>query len=114
MPKANFLSKATPFAVDETLTELGSRLRTARLRRGLTMEDAAERIGAGVRAVRSAESGSATTAASVYFSLLWLYDMIDDAQALADPDEDREGRALAGARAPKRARKRTKAIDNDF
>jgi transcriptional regulator with XRE-family HTH domain len=114
MSKANSLSSATPFAVSETLAGLGARLRKARLRRRLTMEDVAERIGVGVRAVRNAETGKATTSAAVYFSLLWLYDMLGVASGLADPSADIEGTALESARAPKRARANYRKLDNDF
>ena len=113
MPQTNFLNTSPPYAVEDTIRMLGRNLRTARLRRNMTIADASERIGAGVRAVRDAENGKVTTAASVYFALMWLYDLLPAKEALASPDSDLEGRRLTGLREPQRAYSR-KSIDNDF
>jgi len=79
----------------------------------MTISDASERIGAGIRAVRDAESGKATTAVSVYFALMWLYDLLPVQEGLADPDSDTEGKRLAALREPKRAYS-GRGLDNDF
>jgi len=113
MPQKNLLTKSPPYAVDEAIKTLGRNLRTARLRRNITMEEAAERIGAGVRAVREAEYGKPTTSVAVYFALMWLYDLLPAQYGLADPDTDTEGKRLAGLREPKRAYP-VKGINNDF
>lgn len=113
MAQKNLLSVSPPYAVENTIRTLGRNLRTARLRRNITIAEAAERIGAGVRAVRDAEHGKATTAASVYFALMWLYDLLPASYVLADPETDAEGRRLAGLREPRRAYS-GKVLDNDF
>jgi hypothetical protein len=77
------------------------------------MADAAERIGAGVRAVRDAENGKTTTSIAVYFALMWLYGLLPDKGSLVDPDKDVEGLRLYSLRAPVRASVR-KVFDNDF
>ena len=43
--------------VEQTLKRLGANLRTARIRRRLTREQVARKIGAGIRAVSDAEKG---------------------------------------------------------
>ncbi|MDR0875998.1 MAG: helix-turn-helix transcriptional regulator, partial [Clostridiales Family XIII bacterium] len=91
MPKTSKLSKAPPFAVEDSLIKLGRNLRTARLRRNMTIAEAAEKIGAGVRAVSDAEHGKATTAISVYVALLWAYDLLADFGEVGDPLQDEEG-----------------------
>ena len=113
MPQKSFLSESPPYAVDDTIKTLGRNLKTARLRRNMTIEAAAERIGAGVRAVRDAEHGKATTAITVYFALMWLYDLLPVGSNIADPDSDTEGKRLFGLREPKRAYS-SKGLDNDF
>ena len=113
MPQKSFLTIDPPFAVEEAILTLGMNLRTARIRRNMSIVEAAERIGAGVRAVRDAEHGKATTAAAVYFALMWLYDLLPSAGGLADPDADAEGKRLVASRLPKRAGG-GKNIDNDF
>ena len=113
MPQKNFLTSAPPFAVEETIRRFGGNLRTARIRRNMSIAEAAGRIGAGVRAVRDAEHGKATTAVAVYFALMWLYDILPAPGVLADPDADVEGKRLIALREPKRAG-RGKDMDNDF
>ena len=54
MPARNTLLLAPPYPVELALTELGANLRTARLRRNLTVEEVAQKIGAGRRAVSDA------------------------------------------------------------
>ncbi|MGY4319479.1 hypothetical protein [Bradyrhizobium sp. JR3.5] len=76
MVATNKLQKAPPFHVSRALKQLGADLRTARIRRNMTMEDAASRIGTGLRAVMDAEKGKASTGIVVYAGLLWLYDML--------------------------------------
>jgi transcriptional regulator with XRE-family HTH domain len=115
MPQKSKLYTAPPFEVENALRVFGSRLRTARLRRGWTIADVSARVGAGVRAVGDAEHGKTTTAISVYFALLWLYGLLPAANGLANPLADEEGLRLAALREPKRAAAVSRdVIDNDF
>jgi len=109
----NQLLAAPPFQVDQSLKRVGHNLRVARIRRSLTIEDVAVRIGTGMRAVRDAEHGKASTGIAVYVALLWLYDLLQPFDELADPLNDEQGLALAGANEKVRARK-AKGLDNDF
>jgi transcriptional regulator with XRE-family HTH domain len=113
MAASNNLIKAPPFQVETTLRKLGRNLRLARVRRKQTLEEAAEKIGTGVRAVRDAESGKASTGIAVYAALLWLYDLLGPLEDLADPQTDKEGLALAAGNESQRAR-RSRGLDNDF
>lgn len=113
MARTNNLTKAPPFAVESAIRTLGKNLRTARLRRNLTIEDVAEKIGTGPRAVADAEKGKPTTAIAVYTALLWSYDLLGPWSALADPAEDSEGLSLADSRERAR-RSKGKELDDDF
>ena|SRR6185295_11369402 len=113
MPKRNKLLQAPPFPVEHCLRDLGNRLRTARIRRNLTIADAAERIGTGARAVMDAEKGKPATGMVVYAALLWLYDQLEQLDEVGDPSRDTEGSALDATRARRRAR-RVQGLDNDF
>ena len=113
MTRKNTLTEAPPYAVEQAIKRLGANLRTARLRRNLTIADVAEKIGTGPRAVSDAEHGKISTGIAVYTALLWAYDLLQPIEALADPAMDREGLALAAPRA--RARGGTaQALDSDF
>jgi transcriptional regulator with XRE-family HTH domain len=113
MVARNNLLEAPPYAVEQALRNVGRNLRLARLRRKQTIEEVAERIGTGVRAVRDAESGKASTGVGVYAALLWAYDLLAPLGQLADPLQDKEGLALAAAKESKRARK-SGDLDNEF
>jgi transcriptional regulator with XRE-family HTH domain len=113
MAARNQLLEAPPYPVEQALTRLGHNLRTARIRRRLTIEEAAEKIGTGPRAVMDAEKGKASTGIAVYAALLWLYGLSQSFEDLANPGKDEQGLALAGAKGKTRARK-SGSLDNDF
>jgi transcriptional regulator with XRE-family HTH domain len=111
MARKNALITAPPFQVEQALRRLGTNLRTARLRRNLTLEAVGDKIGAGVRAIRDAEAGRPGSSAAVYAALLWAYDLLQPLADIADPAQDKDGLAL------ERQRKHAypkKALDNDF
>jgi transcriptional regulator with XRE-family HTH domain len=113
MVARNKLLSAPPYPVEQGLVGLGKNLRTARIRRNLTIEDVAARIGTGPRAVMDAEKGKPSTGIVVYAALVWLFDMLPQLEQLADPSTDKEGLTLEAARARKRVRK-SAGLDNDF
>ena len=113
MSKRNQLVLSPPYPVESALTTLGANLRTARLRRGLTVRDVAERIGVDRRSVADAERGKPSTSVAVYVAALWALGLIEQLTPVADPAADREGMALVAQREPKRARARA-GLDNDF
>ncbi len=95
------------------LKTLGANLRTARLRRNLSIEDVAAKIGAGRHVVSDAEKGKPSTGIAIYAGLLWAFGLTDQLARLADPDSDEEGRLIA--RRDQRVRAgRSEALDNDF
>src|SRR5688572_11158379 len=113
MTKINTLMTAPPYPVDQALKRLGANLRTARLRRNLTIEDVAEKIGTGPRPVSDAEKGKASTGAAVYMALLWAYDLLTPMEAIADQASDKEGLALSAQRERARA-SGSQELDSDF
>ncbi len=113
MVARNKLQTAPPYPVEQALRRLGANLRIARIRRSLTIADAAERIGTGPRAIMDAEKGKPSTGIVVYIGLLWLYDLLQPVEDLGDPAKDEEGLSLQAAKEPKRVRKR-RGLDNDF
>ncbi|MBX3072867.1 hypothetical protein KF728_12770 [Candidatus Obscuribacterales bacterium] len=113
MPRTNKLLQSPPYTVEHALRQLGENLRVARIRRNLTIADAAERIGTGPRAVMDAEKGKSSTGIVVYAALLWLYDQLYQLENIADPFKDKEGLALESGRQRRRVRK-GKGLDSDF
>ncbi len=113
MPRVSKISSSPPYAVASVLATLGRDIRTARLRRKLTREQLAERIGISRYVMADIEKGKPTTAVAAYLGALWALGLLKDTERLADPDRDLEGKTLEAARRPKTAPKR-KAFDDDF
>ena len=113
MAARNKLHSAPPYQVEQSLRHLGANLRQARLRRNLTIEEVAKKIGTGLRAVMDAEKGKPSTGIVVYLALLWVFDLLGQVDQVADPATDKEGLALEAAKGRKRARK-SRGLDNDF
>ena len=113
MSGKNKLMQAPPYDVETALRHLGANLRTARLRRNLTIAEMAEKIGTGPRAVTDAEKGKVGTGIGTYAALLWVVGLLDQLEAVADPEHDEEGQLLARFKERKRASK-VRDLDNDF
>jgi len=113
MTARNKLLTAPPYAVEQSIARLGADLRTARIRRNLTINDMAEKIGTGPRAVADAEKGKSSTSMAVYAAMLWALDLLDQLANVATPEADEEGQTLALMRERERARPKT-GPSNDF
>ncbi|HUZ66387.1 MAG TPA: helix-turn-helix domain-containing protein, partial [Beijerinckiaceae bacterium] len=98
MAARNSLLAAPPYQVERTLKTLGANLRTARLRRNLSIEEAAAKIGVGRHVVADAEKGKPSTGVAIYAGLLWVFGLTEQLARVADPDADEEGRLLAKGR----------------
>ncbi|HEV2364900.1 MAG TPA: helix-turn-helix transcriptional regulator [Caulobacteraceae bacterium] len=113
MAARNALLEAPPYAVETALEKLGQRLRTARLRRNLTIAEVGRKIGAGERAIADAEKGKPSTSIATYAGLLWAFNLLRDLDAVADPARDTEGLTRASHRGRERARQR-RELGNEF
>jgi transcriptional regulator with XRE-family HTH domain len=113
MASKNPLLSAPPYEVEAALRTLGSNLRTARLRRNLTLKDLAARLGASRQVLADAEAGKPTTGIGVYAGMLWALGLTDGLLSLAHPDADEEGKLLDAKNSRKAAGKPRK-VDDDF
>ena len=113
MSARNPLLTAPPYPVEHTIKTLGANLRTARLRRNLTLQNIAEKIGVERHAVSAAEKGKPSTGIAIYAAMLWALGLIDQLADVADPSRDEEGSALALSRERMRAGA-PKGLDDAF
>ena len=113
MAQASSIVRHPPAALEQSLERLGRNIRTARLLRGLRLEDVAKRMGVTRYTVSDVEKGKAGTSVAAYLGALWALGLLDQMAELADPDRDEEGKALEGVRSPKRA-PRGLRMDDDF
>lgn len=107
------LLNSPPYEVETSLMRLGADLRTARLRRNVTLAEVAQRIGVSREVVGEAEHGKASTGIAVYAALLWSYGLVARLGSVADPATDDEGLRLASLRERRHARA-PRALDDDF
>lgn len=99
----------------ERVSQLGQRVRVARIRRGWSVVDLAGKAGINRNTLTALELGKPGTAVGVCFAVLWALGLERSLDAVADPDSDLHGRALEASRRPKRAGKSRKASDDyDF
>jgi transcriptional regulator with XRE-family HTH domain len=82
------LMKAPPYPVEQALSRLGDNLRTTKIRRNHTIEEVAEKIGTGRRAVMDAEKGKAWIGIGVYAALSLVFDLLAPLDDLANPAKE--------------------------
>lgn len=113
MVARNPLLSAPPYQVEQALKLLGANLRTARLRRNLSLQEIAEKIGVERHVVSAAEKGKPSTGIAIYAAMLWSLGLIDQLADVADPNRDEEGQTLGRARERAKAG-RSKGLSDDF
>lgn len=113
MARRNMLMNALPFSVEQSVKRLGADLRKARLRRNLSLETVAEKIGANRRVIADAENGKPSTGIAIYAALLWTFGLLPQFDEVAAPERDQEGLTLSDLRERTRARQ-AGGLDDDF
>ena len=86
----------------------------ARLRRNMSQEQLAERIGVSFHTVRHMEEGKPGTAFGTYVHALWALGIMHTLSAAADPALDTEGLALAESEMRQRGGHSSHRISDDF
>lgn len=109
---AHETTQPLPLEVQQSVASLGERIRTARLRRQLSMEELAKACGIGRRTLYRIENGEPGVAVGSLLAVLWKLGLLGTVRAVADPDDDEHGKILEAARRPHRAR--ASVLDNDF
>jgi transcriptional regulator with XRE-family HTH domain len=102
-------------AAAQYLSQLGKRIRLARIRRDWSVTELASKAGINRNTLTALELGKPGTAIGACMSVLWALGLEQSVQAVAAPDTDLHGKALEASRRPKRAGKARKASDDyDF
>jgi len=113
MPPRGHLATTPPFAVEQALQKLGQNLRTARVRRNISLVEMASRLGVDRHVLADAERGKPTTGIGVYAGMLWAMDLLAQLDSVAAPMNDEIGLALARDEERERAYP-SRAMSNDF
>ena len=100
-----------PDVVAEHVSRLGQRIRLARLRRGWSVAELADKAGMNRNTLTAIELGKPGTSLGACLTVLWVLGLDGTLAGVADPDADLHGKALEAARRPTRARKSSDDFD---
>lgn len=106
-----------PGAVRQEVRRIGAGIRTARLRRGMSQEELAERANVSFHTIRAVENGRPTTGIGHYLNVAWVMGLLSTANSFVDPAEDREGLILEDVERRQRsggAAKAGRGMSRDF
>jgi len=93
-----------PQPVAERTSELGHRVRRARLRRGIASAELAAKAGISRNTLAALEAGKPGATLATFATVLWALGLDGTLDPVADPELDTHGKTLESSRAPKRAR----------
>jgi len=101
-----------PSRVRRALLALGSDIRDARKRRGLSMEMVADRAFTSRKTLQRIEKGDHGVSIGIYASVLNALGLLDGLSTLANPANDEIGMRLASTSLPKRVRSKKTGKSN--
>lgn len=93
-----------PQPVQARTSELGQRVRRARLRRQVTSAELAAQAGISRNTLTALETGKPGVTLATFATVLWALGLDGTLDPVANPDLDTHGKTLESSRAPKRAR----------
>ena len=102
-----------PLEVVARIAELGRRIRIARIRRGWSVADLADKAGINRNTLTGLELGKRGTTVAVCLTVLWALGLDSSLDTIAAPDADIHGKTLEASRRPKRAG-RSRKVSNDY
>ncbi len=113
MTPKNSNRQSIPLPVLKSLAQLGERIRIARKRRSMTMEDMASRMFITRKTLSRLEKGDPGVSLAVFASALWILGLDKDLLNIAVPEQDKIGIFHERKRLPERVRK-SHSDDLDF
>ncbi len=98
------IQNSLPPEADNIISQLGERIRIARKRRAITMEDMASRMFITRKTLARLEKGDPGVSLAVLTSALWVLGLEKDLYKIAVPEHDKIGLYREQQRLPKRVR----------
>jgi transcriptional regulator with XRE-family HTH domain len=96
------------------ISQLGERIRIARKRRAITMEDMASRMFVTRKTLARLENGDPGVSLAVFVAALWVLGLEKDLLQIAAPDQDQVGLYREQQRLPERIRPTKSKDDLNF
>jgi len=107
-------SPHVPGPVERELERIGIGIETARLRRNMSQQELADRVGVSIHTVRAIEAGKAGTAVGSYIQALWVLGLIETLSSVADPSLDAEGLVLEASDRRRKGGHPRRRVSDDF
>ncbi len=114
MIQKNLIKKSLPPEIENTISQLGERIRIARKRRSLTMEEMAGRMFTTRKTLGRLEQGEPGVSLAVFTSALWVLGLDRELKGVALPEQDEVGIFNERKRLPKRVRSAAIPDNLDF
>ena len=114
MSRKNLAQDSLPPDAIETIRQLGERIKIARKRRALTMEEMASRMYITRKTLARLEKGDPGVSLAVFISALWALGLEKDMLEIAIPERDKVGIFRERQRLPERVRSSKAKEDLDF
>jgi transcriptional regulator with XRE-family HTH domain len=114
MSKNNQTQSSLPSDVTQIIARLGERIRIARKRRAVTMEDMAARMFVNRKTLSRLENGEAGISLAVFAAALWVLGLEKDLLEMASPEHDTVGIFRERQRLPKRVHPSKNPEDLNF
>ena len=108
------IKESLPTEASAIILKLGERIRIARKRRAMTMEDMASRMFVTRRTLARLENGDPGVSLAVFTSALWVLGFDKDLHHVAAPEQDKIGLYREQQLLPKRVRPTASKDDLDF
>ena len=110
MPQKNLAQNSLPPELIHTISQLGERIRIARKRRAITMEELSSRMFVNRKTLSRLEKGDPGVSLSVFASALWALGLDKDLL----PEQDHVGIFNERKRLPTRVRASNRSDELDF
>jgi len=114
MSQNNLPGKGLPPEITDSIKGIGERIRIARIRRNLTMEEMSSRMYITRKTLARLEKGETGVSLAVLASALWVLGLDDNLKNIADPARDTVGLFHERKKLPKRAGTRRQNTELDF
>ena len=114
MSQSNLTRNGLPQEIIDAVSQLGERIRVARKRRAITMEEMSSRMFINRKTLARLEKGDPGVSLAVFASALWVLGLDSDLMGVALPEQDEVGIFHERKRLPTRVRAAHRPDELDF
>ncbi len=114
MPQKSLTQNSLPTELKVTISQLGKRVRIARKRRAITMEEMSSRMFVNRKTLARLEKGDPGVSMAIFASALWVLGLDKDLMNVALPERDDVGIFHERKKLPIRVRASSSSDELDF